>query len=83
MGVIDYVLGVLLILFSLAIIVVVLMQQGRRKGISGTIAGGADTFLSRGQAKKFDAALPRWTKYIAIAFFILVLIVNILSVVLK
>ena len=74
MGLWQYILGALLILFSLVIILVVLLQEGRRKGISGTISGGADTFLSKGKARAVDAMLSRWTKFIAIAFFILVLI---------
>ena len=76
MSVVEYVLGALLIIFALIVIVVVLMQEGRRKGVSGVIAGGADTFLSKGKARAVDAVLSRWTKFIAIAFFVLVLIAN-------
>ncbi len=76
MSVVQYVLGALLIIFALIVIVVVLMQEGRRKGVSGVIAGGADTFLSKGKARAVDAVLSRWTKFIAIGFFALVLIAN-------
>lgn len=68
----HYVLGGVLILFALVIIAVILLQEGRRKGISGVIAGGADTFLSKGKAKAVDAVLARWTKYIAIIFILVV-----------
>lgn len=68
----HYVLGGVLILFALIIIAVILLQEGRRKGISGVIAGGADTFLSKGKAKAVDAVLAKWTKYIAIIFILVV-----------
>jgi len=73
MTVIQWILGSISMLFALILTFVVLMQQGRRKGISGTIAGGADTFLSKGKARAVDAALARWTKFIAIFFFIIVI----------
>ncbi|MBQ2676107.1 MAG: preprotein translocase subunit SecG [Clostridia bacterium] len=82
MTAIDYVLGSLLILFALIVIAVILLQEGRRKGISGAIAGGADTFLSRGKARAVDAVLSRWTKFIAIGFFVLVLAANIINILL-
>ena len=69
----DYVLGGVLIVLALVIIAVVLLQEGRRKGISGVISGGADTFLSKGKAKAVDAVLARWTKWITVLFIVVVL----------
>ncbi len=76
MGAVEIILGILVILVSLFIIAVVLLQQGRRAGLSGAISGGADTFLSKNKARTFDATLARFTKYIAIAFFVLALVAN-------
>ncbi len=83
MQIYDYILGGVLILLALVIIAVILLQEGRSKGLSGTISGGADTFLSRGKAKAVDAVLSKWTKVIAIVFFVLVLACNILAYFLK
>ena len=79
MGAIEIVLGVLIILVSLIIIVAILLQPGRRAGINGAISGGADTFLSKNKARTFDAFLARWTKWVAIIFFILAIIANIVA----
>ncbi len=79
----DFVLGGVLIVLALIIIAVVLLQEGRRKGISGVISGGADTFLSKGKAKAVDAVLARWTKYIAALFMVIVVICFALSIILK
>lgn len=73
----QIILGVLVFLASIVVIAVVLLQQGHRSGINGAISGGADTFLSKTKARTLDAMLSRVTKYIAIGFFVLVLIVNV------
>lgn len=79
MGVFEIILGILVIIVSLAIILAVILQPGRRSGISGVISGGADTFLSKNKARTFDAFLARWTKYVAILFFVLVIVANVLA----
>ncbi len=66
-----------LLLFALAIIIVVLLQEGHQQSL-GAITGGADTFLSKNKARSMDAFLARWTKFIAIGFFVLVLVINII-----
>lgn len=75
MGVLEIVFGIVLLMFALAIIVVVLLQEGSQKNI-GVVTGGADTFLSKNKARSVDAFLSRWTKVIAIGFFALVLVMN-------
>ena len=50
-------LTILQLLSALAVTVIVLFQSGKRSGLSGAIAGGADTFLSKGKAKTLDAKL--------------------------
>lgn len=79
MSIWEIILGVAVILVSLFIIVVILLQQGHRAGITGAISGGADTFLSKNKARTFDATLARFTKYIAILFFILALVANFIA----
>ncbi len=78
MSILQIILGSIMIIFSLLIIFVVLFQQGRRSGI-GAISGAADTFLSKNKARTVDAILGRWTKYIALAFFVLSIIINIIA----
>lgn len=79
MGFWEILLGILMILVSIVIIGVILLQQGHRAGVNGAISGGADTFLSKNKARTVNAKLARMTKYIAIAFFVLALVANIIS----
>ena len=80
MSVLEYVIGGVIILVSLIIIGVILLQQGRRAGINGAISGGADTFLSKNKARTVDASLARSTKYIAILFFVLAIVANVIAI---
>ena len=64
---------VIQVLCGLFLIAVVLQQSGKSAGLSGAIAGGADTFLSKNKAKTVDAKLAKWTKWVAIAFMLLTL----------
>ncbi len=73
MSVYEYIIGAILIVFSLLIIVVVLFQEGRQANL-GVISGAADSFMDKAMAKTWDARLAKWTKIIAIAFFVLVFV---------
>ena len=73
---IKTILTVIQVLLAIFLIVVVLLQEGKTSGLSGAIAGGADTFLSKNKAKSLDAKLARWTKWVAIAFVVLTLVVS-------
>ena len=70
------VLSVVLVVLSLALIAIVMLQSGKSAGLSGAIAGGADTFLSKNKAKSLDAKLSKMTKWVAIAFMLLALIIS-------
>ena len=69
---------VLQVILSLALIAVVMLQSGKSAGLSGAIAGGADTFLSKNKAKSLDAKLAKMTMWVAIAFILLTLALSII-----
>ncbi len=73
MSVFEYIIGGVLIVFSLLIIMVVLLQEGRQANL-GVISGAADSFLDKGLAKTWDMRLAKWTKTIAVVFFVLVFV---------
>ena len=72
------VLTILLLLTELFLIAVVLLQSGKRSGLSGAISGAADTFMSKSKAKTWDAKLAKMTKWVALAFVLLVLVLNLI-----
>ena len=73
--VIEYILGSILLIFSVAMIIVIILQEGNTQGL-GTITGGADTFLSKNKARSLDAFLSRWTKAFVVGFVIVVIGIN-------
>ena len=68
----EYIIGAVIILFALIVIAVILLQEGRQANL-GAIAGAAESFMDKGKARTLDAFLSRWTKVLAIIFFLLVL----------
>ena len=74
----QLILTILQVISGIAVTVVVLMQSGKSAGLSGAISGGADTFMSAGKAKTLDAKLARMTKWFALVFVILTLILNLI-----
>ena len=78
MSVLTIILTVLQLIYGLAVTVVVLMQSGKSAGLSGAISGGAETFLSKGKAKTWDAKLAKATKWFALAFVLLTLLLNLI-----
>jgi len=69
-------LSILFLIASLFLVAVVLLQSGKSAGISGAIGGGAGNFFAKGKAKSLDAKLAKMTKWVALAFVVLVLVLN-------
>ena len=74
METLNLILTIAQVLCGLAVIAVVMLQSGKSAGLSGAIAGGADTFLSKNKAKSVDAKLAKMTKWVAIVFMVLTLV---------
>lgn len=70
MTILSYVLQGLHILFAVSLIVIVLLQSGKSAGLSGSIAGGAETFFGKNKGRTIDALLGKYTAFAAIAFLI-------------
>jgi len=70
------VLSVVLVIVSLGLIAMVMLQSGKSAGLSGAIAGGADTFLAKNKAKSLDAKLSKMTKWVVFAFMALALLIT-------
>lgn len=64
---------VLMVLFSIALIAVVILQSGRSAGLSGAIAGGAETIF--GKKKGLDDFLSRVTIVLAAGFLVIGLVI--------
>ena len=78
MGTLKLVLTVVDVIAAVFLTAVIMLQSGKSAGLSGAISGGADTFLSKNKAKSWDAKLARWTKWVAIGFMVLSLVIGLM-----
>lgn len=79
MSIPQLVLSIIDVAAAIFLIAVVLLQSGKSAGLSGAIAGVADTFMAKNKAKTWDAKLARATKWIGAVFLILTMILLILQ----
>ncbi len=75
---VKMILSVVQVLLAVFLIAVVLLQEGKTAGMNGAISGGADTFLSKNKARSWDAKLARYTKWVAIVFVVLTLVLSLI-----
>ena len=80
MNPIVLVLTLVLMLFSIALIAIILFQSGRSANASA-VTGGAGNFLSKNKAQTKDLLFKRLTVIISIVFIVAVVIVNIIEIV--
>lgn len=65
---------ILQVIASLGVIATVLLQSGKSAGLSGSIAGGAETFF--GKKKGMDAFFSKLSMISAAAFLLLTLLLS-------
>ena len=70
MEVVAIILSIFHILICIALIALVIFQEGNSKGL-GIIGGGADTFFGKTKGRSIDAKLKRFTTIAAIIFAVL------------
>ena len=75
----NLVLGIILLVAAVFLIIAVLMQSGKAHNLSGSIAGGAETFFGKTKGKTVDKLLSKVTTIVAILFTLLVVVVYIIQ----
>ena len=68
---------IVLLVLGVLLTVAVLMQHGKSYGLSGTIAGGAETFFGKEKGGRIDKVLSRVTTIMGALFVLIVLLVYI------
>ena len=68
-------LTVIFILVCAALTVLVLMQEGKNAGL-GSIAGGAETYWSKIKGRSREGLLIKITKWLAVGFILLAVVLN-------
>lgn len=66
----EITLTIIHLLAALILIVVVLSQSSKQQGLSGSIAGGAETFFGKNKGRTVDSMLEKATVALAVIFII-------------
>ncbi|AWW26355.1 preprotein translocase subunit SecG [Acetobacterium carbinolicum] len=70
---------VVLLISSLVLIAAILLSPGKTAGMSGAIAGGAETLFGKKKAKGFEGVLERATKISGVLFMLSAFVYSIVS----
>ena len=70
MAALKVVLTIVHLIIAFGLMVTVLFQSSKTQGLSGSIAGGAETFFGKNKGKTMDGILAKITVVLAILFVI-------------
>lgn len=75
MTVVKYILTSIFAVLALALIIIVILQEGKSAGL-GTIGGMADTYWEKNKSRSREGVLEKLTKYAAIGFVVIAFILT-------
>ncbi len=75
MGALKIILTILFIIVCIALVVLVLMQEGKSAGL-GAISGAAETYWGKNKGRSMEGKLVKITKILAVSFILLAVILN-------
>lgn len=75
MGALRVFLTILFIVVCVALVVLVLMQEGKSAGL-GSISGAAETYWGKNKGRSMEGLLVKLTKVLAVLFMVLAAVLN-------
>ena len=75
MGALRIILTVIFIIVCIALVILVLMQEGKTAGL-GAVSGAAETYWGKNKGRSLESKLVKITTALAVAFLLLVVILN-------
>lgn len=75
MGALRITVSVIYIIVSVALVVLVLMQEGKAQGL-GSISGAAESYWGKNKGRSMEGMLIKITKILAFLFLLLTAVLN-------
>lgn len=75
MEILEIIITIIFVIDCIALAAIILLQEGKSAGL-GTISGAADTYWGQNKGRSMEGALVKSTKFMAILFIVLALILN-------
>lgn len=76
MAVVRTVLTVVYVIICIALVIVVLMQEGKQAGLGALSGASSDTYWSKNKGRSMEAGLVRVTKVLAGLFILISIALN-------
>ncbi len=76
METLNLILSILLVIISVAVTIIILMQEGKQVGL-GTIAGAAETYWGKNKGRSMEGVLIKVTRVLVVLFIIISCVLNI------
>ena len=76
MAVLRVIVTVLYVLICIALVTVVLFQESKSQGLSGSINGIAETYWGKNKGRSMEGTLEKSTKILAALFIVLSVVLN-------
>ena len=76
MEIVRILLTIVFIIVCLALIGIVLLQEGKSAGL-GAIAGAAESYWGKNKGRSMEGTLVKVTKYLVVAFIVIAAVLNI------
>lgn len=76
MGVLRVIVTVLYVLICIALVAVVLFQESKAQGLSGSINGMAETYWGKNKGRSMEGTLEKITKILAALFVVISVVLN-------
>ena len=71
--------SIILALDSIALIGIVLMQEGKSAGLSGAISSAAETYFGKNKARTMEGKMERLTRILAAVLIVLSFVIYMLA----
>lgn len=78
MEILKTVLIILEIIASVIMILVIMFQSGKEAGLSGALTGASESYLNKNKKGNLDQVLASSTKWIAIGWVVLTLVLSLI-----
>ena len=78
MEILKVILTVIFVLICIVLTVIVLAQEGKSAGLTGSISGAAETFWGKNKGRTIEGKIEKGTKFVAIAFMVVALLLSII-----
>ena len=72
----NTVINIVFVVVCIALTIVVLMQEGKSAGLTGSISGMADTYWGKNKGRSMEGTLKKVTVLLAVLFIVLATLMN-------